>query len=69
MLTIPTELIAPALRSLGLTVGATADDVKRAFRERAKVAHPDAGGSEAAFVALQTTYEGALIAVGAERGR
>lgn len=37
---------------LGVAKTASADDVRRAFRERAKAAHPDAGGDAAAFRAL-----------------
>lgn len=34
-----------ALRKLGLAEGATAADVQRVFRERAKAEHPDVGGA------------------------
>jgi hypothetical protein len=34
-----------ALRELGLDATATADDVRAAFRQRAKATHPDKGGS------------------------
>ena len=54
----------PALAALGLSAEATVDDVKRAFRERAKTAHPDQGGSDSAFIALKANYERALAAVG-----
>lgn len=33
-----------ALRALGLDVGATADDVRAAFRRKAHEEHPDKGG-------------------------
>lgn len=56
---------AQALAELGLTLGATPEDVARAFREKAKQAHPDAGGTNEAFAALNTTKERALRAVGA----
>jgi VanZ family protein len=36
------------------------DDVESAYRDRAKSAHPDAGGSTAEFTQLQTDYESAL---------
>jgi hypothetical protein len=58
----------PSLAALGLTSSASPDDVKRAFRERAKVAHPDAGGSSEAFIALRTSYERALEVVRDARG-
>lgn len=38
---------------LGVPRDATADQVKRAYRARAKRAHPDAGGSAAAFQRLR----------------
>jgi hypothetical protein len=37
------------LRLLGLTPTATRDDVQRAYRQRAKRLHPDAGGNAAKF--------------------
>lgn len=56
-----------ALSSFGLSSTATAADVKRAYRARAKTVHPDAGGTDAAFMELRRSYERALAAVGAER--
>ncbi|HVW29975.1 MAG TPA: hypothetical protein VHC69_31650 [Polyangiaceae bacterium] len=50
------------LVALGLSAGASRDDVKRAFRERVKTAHPDGGGSDAAFIELKRNYESALRA-------
>jgi hypothetical protein len=58
-------LTSTALSALGLTSTATAEDVRRAYRLRAKTAHPDRGGSDAAFVKLTKTYQAALIAIGA----
>jgi len=46
--------------SLGLVAGASVDDVRRAFRQRAYATHPDRGGSMAAFVALEAAYRAAL---------
>ena len=45
---------------LGLTAGASLEDIKRAYRMRALQAHPDRGGSDEAFRALQSAYESAL---------
>jgi hypothetical protein len=43
---------------LGLSPGAYTDEqLKEAYLLRARTAHPDAGGSDAAFVALQDAYE------------
>lgn len=53
-----------ALAALGLAPPCTVADVRRAFRERAKTAHPDAGGSDAAFIALRRSYEQALMGLG-----
>jgi hypothetical protein len=47
---------------LGLAPGASAGEVKRAYRDRAKECHPDAGGSSADFRRLQEAYEEALEA-------
>ena len=48
---------ADAYRELGLHPGATADEVKRAYRRRVKVTHPDHGGSDATFKRTVAAYE------------
>jgi hypothetical protein len=48
---------APALTALGLTADATLEEVERAYREQAKQAHPDRGGSVEQFKRLQIIYE------------
>ncbi|WP_434042266.1 MULTISPECIES: hypothetical protein [Sorangium] len=55
---------AAALAALGLTSGATAADVRRAFKLRALTAHPDRGGSAQAFVDLVAARDRALAVVG-----
>jgi len=45
---------------LGLPEDATVDDVKKRFRERAKVAHPDTGGNAGMFTRLRDAYGRAL---------
>ncbi|WP_437606279.1 hypothetical protein WMF20_35505 [Sorangium sp. So ce834] len=55
---------AAALAALGLARDATADDVKRAFKQRALAAHPDRGGSHEAFLALTAARDRALAVVG-----
>jgi curved DNA-binding protein CbpA len=42
---------------LGVSKTATADEIKRAFREHAKRAHPDAGGSVEAMQHLNEAYK------------
>jgi curved DNA-binding protein CbpA len=42
---------------LGIRRGATKEDVRRAYRRKAKVSHPDSGGSEEAFSALTTAHD------------
>src|SRR6187551_1210772 len=46
-------------RTLGLKRGATADEIKRAYRRLAKINHPDAAGPSALprFLAIQAAYE------------
>ena len=46
-------------RTLGLSPGATQDEIRRAYRRLAKVNHPDAGGDAALprFLAIQAAYE------------
>ena len=50
---------ADPYRTLGLTRGASIDEVKRAYRRLAKANHPDAAGPGALprFLAIQAAYE------------
>ena len=50
---------ADPYRTLGLSRGATIDEVKRAYRRLAKANHPDAAGPDALprFLAIQAAYE------------
>jgi hypothetical protein len=45
---------------LGVGVNATLAEIKRGYRQRALVTHPDRGGDAAAFRALQQAYERAI---------
>ncbi len=45
------------LTVLGLLPPVSLDDVEQAFRLKVRSAHPDTGGSQAAFLALQHAYE------------
>lgn len=42
---------------LGIDADATSDDIRRAYRVRAKAAHPDAGGDPESFRRLLVAYE------------
>jgi hypothetical protein len=42
---------------LGLAQPVTVDDVKQAYLDKAKTAHPDRGGDPAGFIRLQEAYE------------
>lgn len=42
---------------LGVKRSATADEIKKAFRKKARKMHPDAGGSEEQFKRLNEAYE------------
>ena len=55
-------------RTLGLTPGASIDEIRRAYRRLAKVNHPDAAGEGALprFLAIQAAYE---TLAGPSRGR
>jgi len=49
-----------AAAALGVGPQATKDEIRRAFRARAKLAHPDAAGSagsDEAFIALRAAFE------------
>ena len=50
----------PCLRALGLKLPCTQDDVKRAYRRKAEVMHPDRGGEKTKFLALQRHFEQAI---------
>ena len=43
--------------TLGITARATADELKRAFRQRALATHPDRGGDAEAFRQVQRAFE------------
>ncbi|MGD9648483.1 MAG: hypothetical protein AB7U73_22420 [Pirellulales bacterium] len=49
------------LTALGLLPPVSLEDVEQAFRLKVRSAHPDTGGSQAAFLALQQAYEQAKI--------
>jgi hypothetical protein len=52
--------VPTCLRVLDLAFPCTASEVKHAFRARAKVMHPDSGGSNEAFHTLYQAYKEAL---------
>jgi len=54
---------------LGLLPPYTLDDVHKAYKARALTVHPDRGGSQAAFLALQEAYEQAQGYVTFRAGR
>lgn len=50
-------VLAKELATLGLLEGATLTEVRRAYRTKVKVAHPDRGGSNAECVRINAAYE------------
>lgn len=48
---------SPHAALLGLPAVFTADELKKAYRAKAMLTHPDRGGSAAAFNAVQNAYE------------
>ena len=42
--------------AMGVDKNASRDEIKRAYRDKAKTEHPDAGGSEARFQEIQIAY-------------
>src|SRR5688500_19122171 len=43
--------------TLGVPKGATADEIKKAYRKLAREHHPDSGGDEARFKEIQGAYD------------
>jgi DnaJ domain len=64
----PTGSRTWALGVLGLSPGATAAEIKRAFRGAALRTHPDRGGEDAAFIDVRRALDVALASAEA-RGR
>jgi hypothetical protein len=58
--TQPGGRVPSCLERLGLPYPATTAQVKAAYRQLAKNAHPDRGGNNEEFLALQAAYEQAL---------
>lgn len=56
----PQDLLA--FLALGLLPGATELDVRRAFKRLAAAAHPDHGGTDAAFIELTAARDRAIVA-------
>jgi hypothetical protein len=54
---IPRSSPVSAWTLLGLTPGASLDEIKRAFRKRALETHPDQGGDDEMFRAVRSAYE------------
>lgn len=51
--------------ALGLVPGSLPDEIRRAYREKARTAHPDTGGSDEALAALNAARDAALRESGA----
>lgn len=57
------------MQRLGLLPPYSLEDVKKAYRQRAKAAHPDGGGDTAQFEALHADYQRALSLAGFHESR
>jgi len=55
--------------TLGITAHATADELKRAFRQRALATHPDRGGDAEAFRQVQRAFKEAQRRIARRRPR
>lgn len=54
------EAPASIWQTLGVEPGASVEEIRAAFRQRALATHPDRGGAPEAFRALRSAYESAL---------
>lgn len=52
-----------SVMALGLMLPCTAEDLKRAYRQRVKQLHPDRGGDQRRFLILQAQFEEAMAFV------
>lgn len=55
-----------AIAALGLRMPCTEEELKRAYRARVKLLHPDHGGDERRFLMLQANFEEALAILSGE---
>jgi hypothetical protein len=51
------DLSADHYRTLGLVRGATEEQIRSAFKDKAKTHHPDKGGKQEEFVRIRQAYE------------
>ncbi len=52
-----------AIAALGLRLPCTEEDLKRAYRQRVKLLHPDHGGDERRFLLLQAHFDEAMALI------
>jgi hypothetical protein len=52
-----------SVAALGLRMPCTQEDLKRAYRQRVKLLHPDHGGDQRRFLLLQSQFEEAMSLV------
>eukprot|EP00933_Yihiella_yeosuensis_P023895 TRINITY_DN18556_c0_g1_i1.p1 TRINITY_DN18556_c0_g1~~TRINITY_DN18556_c0_g1_i1.p1 ORF type:complete len:357 (-),score=47.64 TRINITY_DN18556_c0_g1_i1:147-1184(-) len=62
--TISRYAVADPWGLLGISPDSDRGQIKRAFREKIRIAHPDAGGSAEAFKRVRDAYQAALEQVG-----
>jgi hypothetical protein len=55
--TTPQQNIKSAYDTLGLSIGASKQEIKSAFRRLVKKHHPDTGGDQKQFIAIRQAYE------------
>jgi len=64
----PSDTLMDPFAILGVDMNATKEEVKKAFREKARTAHPDTGGSNIEMTKVNAAYEAIRLFKGWKEG-